>query len=86
MSLYMSIIKFLPGIFLFSSLFKIKIFPPTVVRCKNTFILIENKLETLKIPAKTFRTHDTYFNNIYFFYSILLILFKSRSIKLLNHI
>ena len=31
------------------------------------FILIKNKLEKLKITAKTFRAHDTQFNNIFSF-------------------
>ena len=30
------------------------IITPNVVRCENTFILIENKLEKVKIPVKTF--------------------------------
>ena len=34
---------------------------------KNTFNLIENKLEKVKNPANLFRTHNTHYNNIFSF-------------------
>ena len=56
------------------------IFTPNVVGCEITLILVLNKLLKVKITVKTFfGTHDTRYNNI--FYSIVLNLFHSRSIK-----
>ena len=48
--------KVFAGIWIFSSLFKKSIFTPHYVQCENTFILIENELEKLKISAKSFST------------------------------
>ena len=47
------------------------IFRPHYVRWENTFILILNKLEKIKIPAKTFlHLNNTHYNdtNRYFVY------------------
>ena len=62
-----------------------------IIKCEKVFpgifILIENKLEKLKITTKNFRTHDTHFNNIYSFIQYYSNYLKvTQKIKLLNHL